>query len=71
MCSQPGLLSKKPGSKKMSRVEKNVSAIVLSLWPVKRVCSHSSEHFQYLLKFISITFAHEGGQGYINELSLM
>lgn len=55
----------------MSRVEKNVSAIVLSLWPVKRVCSHSSEHFQYLLKFMSITFAHEGGQGYINELSLM
>lgn len=53
----------------MSRVEKNVSAIVLSLWPVKRVCSHSSEHFQYLLKFMIITFAHEGGQGYINEFS--
>lgn len=70
MCSQPGLLlNKKPGSKKKkkSRVEKNVSAVILCLWPVKKGIFHSREHFQYLLKFMSNTFAHEGGQGYINE----
>lgn len=51
----------------MSRVEKKVGAIVLCLWPVKRVSSHSSEPFQYLLKFMSIIFAHETGQGYTND----
>lgn len=65
MCSQPGLLlNKKPRSKKKkSRVEKNVSAVIVSLRPVKKDSSHSSEHFQYLLKFMSNTFAHEGGRG--------
>lgn len=41
--------------------------VILCLWPVKKDCSRSSEHFQYLLKFMSNTFAHEGGQGYIKE----
>lgn len=72
MCSQLGLLlNKKPGSKKNEQAGKNVTAIRLCLWPMKRVCSHSSEHFQYLLKFMSIVFAHEGGWGYINEAAVL
>lgn len=68
MCSQSGLLlNKKPGSKKKEQGGKKNSAVTLCLWPVKKDCSHSSEHFQYLLKFMSNTFAHEGGQGCIKE----
>lgn len=67
MCSQPGLLLNKKPRSKNKQGGKNVSAIVLCLWPAKRVSSHTSEHFQYLLKFMSVIFAHEVGQEYTND----